>query len=418
MKSKDGRKIKVLVVSHLYPDEVFESGAGTGGVFVHEQVKALRQLCDVEVLVPRDCMPRRDSRFVGWWRQVARLPRRVYAGGVKIHVVRFVAVPPRRHFLLGYGAAAFLPVLHKIQRIKKDFDFDIIHAHTTVPDGISAVWVGRVLSVPTVITSHGGDIYHFPANGWNRATLQYTLNRTGRVISVSSNLKQRIVALGVPDWKITVIPNGFDPTKFSLDGNANPESMRIGSEKVILFLGKLVPRKDPLILLESVKLLRAMSHRVRLVMVGDGPLRNQVKEKVVQLGLGECVELVGEVSHSRVPNYIRSADLLCLPSHAEGWPTVIFEALSLGVPVVASRVGGNPEAIHSEDYGLLVEAGDLAGLTEALDRGLRTAWDRANIQTYAAGFTWHKIAELIHQEYDTILSERDPGIHQGRRSTH
>jgi glycosyltransferase involved in cell wall biosynthesis len=303
-------------------------------------------------------------------------------------------------------------VLRRARTIREEFAFDLIHAHTTVPDGIVAVWLGSIFRVPTVITSHGGDIYLFPANRWNRATLRYTLNRANRVIAVSSNLKKRIVALGASDRKITVIPNGFDPVRFPIGGGAGVKSIHDRSEKRVLFLGQLIPRKDPLIVLESFGRLKARMPDVRLIMVGDGPLRDQVKARIRHLGLADWVDLVGEVPHITVPEYLRSADLLCLPSHAEGWPTVISEALSQGVPVVASRVGGNPEAIYSEDYGLLVEPGDLPGLTEALSRGLTMAWDRTKIRRYAAGFTWGRIAELISQEFQSIMAETRAAIHQ------
>ena len=76
----------------------------------------------------------------------------------------------------------------------------------------------------------------------------------------------------------------------------------------------------------------------------------------------------------------------------------------MGVPVIASRVGGNPEAIYSDDFGLLVEPGNLKGLTEALHHGLRRTWDHDKIRRYAAEFTWGKIAEKLHAEYENLMA--------------
>jgi glycosyltransferase involved in cell wall biosynthesis len=411
MKFSNGGKLKVLVISHLYPDEVFCVGGGSIGVFVREQLRALSSFCDLRVLIPRDCVPRRTDTLSRWWTRIGMLPKRFNDEGIELDVVRFAALPPRRHFLVGYGAAAFLPVLRRAQAIQREFAFDLIHAHTTVPDGIVAGWLGSIFGVPVVITSHQGDVERVPANQWNRATLRYALSRADRVVAVSEKLKEGIVAMGVPGRKVTMIPNGFDPAKFSIDGNSDARTNRKGPERVILFLGQLIPRKDPLILLQALKRLSARVPNVRLVMVGDGPLRREVREQVLQLGLTECVDLVGEVPHSRVPDYLRTADLMCLPSHSEGWPTVIFEALSMGVPVIASRVGGNPEAIYSDDFGLLVEPGDLEGLTEALYRGLTMAWDHEKIRRYAAGFTWGKIAERLHEEYRSLAVETRIPVH-------
>jgi teichuronic acid biosynthesis glycosyltransferase TuaC len=407
---------KVLVISHLYPEEAFRVGGTSTGVFVREQMRALHNFCDLRIVIPCDCVPRtgdyRGTVLRRWWTQLAVLPKRFDDEGLKLEVVRFLSLPPRRHFLFGYGVTAFLPVLRRAQIIRRDFPFDLIHAHTTVPDGIVATWLGSIFGVPTVITSHQGDVELVPANRWNRATLRYTLSRADHVVAVSAKLKEAILALGIEDRKVTVIPNGFDPAKFVIDRNGNAKTLHNGSERVILFLGQLIPRKDPLIVVQSFSSLRERLPQVRLVMVGDGPLRGQVRDQVLHLGLSDCVDLVGEVPHSRVPEYLRSADLLCLPSHAEGWPTVIFEALSLGVPVIASRVGGIPEAITSEDLGLLVEPGDRPGLTEALYRGLTTAWDHTKIQRYAAEFTWGRIAERLHEEYRAVTAQTRISLHQ------
>jgi glycosyltransferase involved in cell wall biosynthesis len=227
---------------------------------------------------------------------------------------------------------------------------------------------------------------------------------------VSSELKNSIVRLGVSEQQVVVVQNGFDPAKFYEERGLNPTRKHSG--KTLLFVGQLVPRKDPLAVLRALRRLRERLPGVRVVILGEGPLRKQIENDILQLGLRDSVELVGEVPHPKVPEYIRSADLLCLPSHSEGWPTVIFEALSQGVPIVASRVGGIPEAICSEDFGLLVEPGDLAGLTEALYRGLTKSWDTAKIRRYALEFTWEKIAARIEREYQYLMQQRTISVHK------
>jgi glycosyltransferase involved in cell wall biosynthesis len=409
-------RLKVLVVSHLYPYRALGVGKGNFGTFVCDQVKALHNSCDLRVVIPFDCFPRREhyqlSRLRNWWTQVLRLPQKFNNDGIDLDLVRFVAPPPRRHFLFGYGAAAFLPVLRRIREIRRQFPFDVIHAHTAVPDGILAIWLGELFGVPSVITSHQGDVELVPSNQWNRATLRYTLGHADRVIAVSSALRNSIISLGVSEQQVVVVPNGFDPVKFYPGGGVT--ARRKSSEKIVLFIGQLVQRKDPLILLRALPHLRERLPNLRLIILGDGPLRKQIEDYILQLDLRDSVELVGEIPHSKVPEYIRSADLLCLPSHAEGWPTVIFEGLSQGVPVVASAVGGIPEAICSEDFGLLVEPGDLAGLTEALYWGLTKSWDTAKISRYALEFTWEKIAARIEGEYQYVVQQTSHGVHKSR----
>jgi teichuronic acid biosynthesis glycosyltransferase TuaC len=403
-------RLKVLVVSHLYPYEALGVGDGNLGTFVRDQVKALQKFCDLRLVIPCDCFPRQEhyqpSGLRKWWSHILALPKKLDDEGIPLDFVRFAALPPRRHFLFGYGAAAFLPVLTRVRALRREFPFDIIHAHTTIPDGMIAIWLARVFGVRAVITSHQGDVELVPQNRWNRATLRYTLSRADRIVAVSKSLKRAITSLDVGSDRIRVIPNGFDPAKFSVASNQISEIRRSRSEKIVLFLGQLVSRKNPTILLRAIARLRKRLPQVRLILVGDGLLRAELETEVVRLGLKTCVDVIGAVPHAKVPDYVRAADLLCLPSRAEGWPTVIFEALSQGVPVVASRVGGIPEAICSEDFGLLVESGNLNDLTEALYQGLTRVWDDVKIRTYAREFTWDKIAMKLQSEYQLVAQQK------------
>jgi glycosyltransferase involved in cell wall biosynthesis len=102
--------------------------------------------------------------------------------------------------------------------------------------------------------------------------------------------------------------------------------------------------------------------------------------------------------------WMNSADVFCLPSLNEGWPTVLFEALACGKPIVATNVGGVPEAIHSDRYGILVEPNQPQMLAKALRTALATHWQTEELVAYAGQHSWQAKADIIHQQiYQPLL---------------
>lgn len=138
----------------------------------------------------------------------------------------------------------------------------------------------------------------------------------------------------------------------------------------VLFVGRLIPLKGLKELARALALLHQEGLPFRWVVVGDGPLRQPLGELVKTLGYADRVEFTGWVrplSEELFALY-RNADLLCLPSYAEGLPLVLLEAMANSVPVVASRVGGIPEIVRHEETGLLVEPGDVDALATSIKR--------------------------------------------------
>ncbi|WP_456365947.1 glycosyltransferase family 4 protein [Thermococcus sp.] len=293
--------------------------------------------------------------------------------------------------------------------IENDIDFDLIHAHFIWPSGYAAARLAREFNVPLVITAHGYDVYDLPfrGKGWFER-VRFALDSADHVITVSqSNFEILTGKLGVPVEKVSVIPNGFDSRLFyPMDKFEVREKLGLPlDKKVILNVANLVPVKGHEFLVRAMVDVLKVRRDVLLVVVGDGPLRGKLEGLVKKLGLGEYVKFVGAKPHGEVPLWMNAADLFVLSSLREGNPTVMFEALGVGLPFVGTSVGGVPEVIKSEDYGLLCPPANAKCLAEKILIALEKDWDREKIIKHAQQFTWDKIAKGIIKIYKEVLNK-------------
>jgi glycosyltransferase involved in cell wall biosynthesis len=190
------------------------------------------------------------------------------------------------------------------------------------------------------------------------------LKRSRTVIAVSESVARHLRRVGVPASKLEVVSNGVDLVPFDeVDLVKRDES-----DPHIIFVGRLVGNKGPLMVLDALAQLRSRGRRFTAEFIGDGPLRTVIQDRVHALGLGDLVSLSGHCTD--VPIRMRRASILVRPSLTEGMPLAVLEALAARVCVVASRVDGTVDLIDHEETGLLFEPHDLAGFVAQLDRAL------------------------------------------------
>jgi sugar transferase (PEP-CTERM/EpsH1 system associated) len=195
-----------------------------------------------------------------------------------------------------------------------------------------------------------------------------------RYIPVSADLARWLEKIvGIPAAKVQLIHNGVNTDKFhpdeGRDGTTRPPSPIPFSDDcfVIGTVGRIQDIKNHAGLVDAFLLLQQLvpePSRLRLAIIGDGPLLPLLKQKVSDAGLNQCVWLPG--ARSDIADIMRGFDLFVLPSLAEGTPVTVLEAMACGLPVVASRVGGLPEVVEENVSGLLVPPADANALAEAL----------------------------------------------------
>jgi glycosyltransferase involved in cell wall biosynthesis len=197
----------------------------------------------------------------------------------------------------------------------------------------------------------------------------------GRIIAVSSAIRDGLLEEGLPDEMVQVVHSGYDPDRFA-DLPSRAECRRRlrwpAGALVTLFVGALAPHKSIPTLLEAFQKVVKEMHRdtLRLMIAGDGPLRPHIEERVRERRLEPYVELLG--FRDDVPHLMMAADVVVLPSaEGEGSPAVIKEAMVCGRAVVAASHGGVDEIIEHDETGLLVPPGGVSSLAGALLRVLR-----------------------------------------------
>lgn len=229
---------------------------------------------------------------------------------------------------------------------------DLVHGIYLVPHGLTALlaaWIGRS---PCVVAIIGTDLHGHLERGtrWWRRLLLTCLRRADRVTATGPCSADRLAELGVDRRKLVVLPHGIDTDKFAVRKTGCTPSRDID----LLFVGRLAPGKRPLLFADLVRRIRDRGLRpIRAVMLGDGPERLRVSERIRQLGLEETVEMAGHVSN--VPDWLARSRLLILPTIAEGLPYAVIEAMASEVVPVVSAVGDLPALLAEGDRGVLVD---------------------------------------------------------------
>jgi glycosyltransferase involved in cell wall biosynthesis len=211
---------------------------------------------------------------------------------------------------------------------------------------------------------------------WHRALLQrWLLRGTACAFAVSRQLAEQMVTeIGVPPGSLKVIYNGVDTAKFA--GAARRERREHRDEILIGSIGRLAAVKNYQLLLHAVARLPQDQHW-RLVLIGDGPERQNLQRTISELGIGARVSLLGH--RDDIAELLGDLDIFVLPSVSEGMSNTLLEAMAAGVAVIASDAGGNREIIESGRSGLLFASGDLPAATQAIQRLASDAQLRARL---------------------------------------
>jgi glycosyltransferase involved in cell wall biosynthesis len=393
--------MKILVFTSLYPNNVWPHH----GVFVKERMTQVSRLdqCEVKVVAPVPYFP--PIKISHRWR-FSQVRRYEIIEGVEVHHPRFFMIPKVGMAL--YGLMMFLSVLPLVQKIRKEFDFDLIDAHYLYPDAFAALLLGLFFKKPVVVSARGTDINLFTKFPVIRKLIQYTLRKSDGAIAVSESLKEVMVPLGIPKDKISVITNGVDPKKFyPFSKEQARNKLGLPDRKIILSVGNLTPNKGFHLIIKALRLLLDEFHEkeLYLVIAGEGEYRQALEGLIRSLGLSEHVRLVGSVPHEELYLWYNAADLFCLASSREGWPNVILESLICGTPVIATSVGGIPEIIRSDEVGILVNRSE-HDIAVGISLALKKTWQFDAITREASKHTWARAGDSVVKLFESVLKAR------------
>jgi len=289
---------------------------------------------------------------------------------------------------------------------KEKLTFDLIHAHFAWSAGYAGARLKEQYDAPFVITLHGYDIYSLPFKNkiWKK-NVEYVLNTADAIITVSRRNLECINKLDV-NTPVHVIPNGFRHDLFSLRNRSKCRQL-LGlpqDKKILVSVGNLESVKGHKYLVDALSLIIKERQDILCIIIGIGKEKRALENQILSLGLQENIVLIGRKTHQEIPLWINACDLFILPSLNEGNPTVMFETLGCGKPFIGTNVGGIPEIISSDEYGLLVEPADPGDLAKNILVGLARHWDYNAILKYAEEFTWERIAKnRILKIYEEIM---------------
>jgi sugar transferase (PEP-CTERM/EpsH1 system associated) len=299
----------------------------------------------------------------------------------------------------------------RMVRLFRALQPDIVHTRNWTC--IDAIVGARLAGVPIVIHGeHGREATDPEGRNAGRRRLRRLLAPfVTEFVTVSQDLARWLVEeVRIPARKVRTIYNGVDTREFSPEGRARARQALGLPERSVAFgtVGRLDPVKDHVGLLRALAQMSADPEAL-LYIVGDGPCRSQIEAAVRALGLSQRVRLLGD--RPDVPEILPGFDVFVLPSLGEGMSNAILEAMAAGLPVVATRVGGNPELVLHEVSGLLVEPRSseslMAGLSRyAQDPCLRAIHGRAARERAESEFGLRRMLGAYDDLYSRHLAAR------------
>jgi teichuronic acid biosynthesis glycosyltransferase TuaC len=368
----------ISVITPLFPiaEEPYRGRA------IYNTVVALQRHADVEVYCPLRVYP----AFLEPRRHRYHRPDMSYrpAGVERIRYVECPAIPIVSRPFNGLLCARLLyPFLERSRP-------DLILNYWVYPEGYAAVRLGRRLAKPVIVSSRGSDLLRI-GDGVTRHLVKTTVKAADRVLTVSRQLRDRAVEWGADPQRTRVIPNGCDREVFDYRDREEPRRLLgvSADEKVIVFAGWLDASKGMRELLEAFRVV-SVDPKTTLVCIGEGKMAAAIRVFAGQHQLQTRIRLEGKRSASEVAQWMNAGDVFCLPSHSEGCPNVVVEAISCGCPVVATDVGGIPDLISGK-HGILVPPRDAGKLAEALQTALARSWDRKEISRQSQR-GWEQVA--------------------------
>jgi glycosyltransferase involved in cell wall biosynthesis len=230
-----------------------------------------------------------------------------------------------------------------------------------------------------------------------------------QLITVSDVARTSYLAHGVADEQVTAIPNGIEPPPHSAQSDRIVLLKRLGlapDVRLLLTVGRLTAQKGHRDLLAALPQIVTAHPKTLCLWLGDGPLRGELEAQINQQQLNAHVRLLG--ARKDVAFYLRAAELLVMPSHFEGMPLVLLEAMAAELPVVVTDVGGNPEVIRDGVHGRLVSHADPSALAavviEALDQPeMRAQWAAAAKIHFEQHFTAAQMAHRVDALYQQLI---------------
>jgi len=315
---------------------------------------------------------------------------------------------PDREFTDGYLVRRIPKNLFSLLRYfwQHRKSFEIVHAHGVTGFSVVAIRLAKFFGMPVILKPATAEDLNtvFKSLKFQDKLYQKWLKQTDVFVAISEELQAEMLSCGIEQAKIQRIPNSVDASRFIPAASNDRQQLRQefqipDGHFVFLFIGRLVKRKGVDILLPSWKDVT----NATLWIVGDGPERHALQELAKTLRL-QNVQFFGVASNT--VSYYQAADFFVLPSLSEGFPGVLLEAMSSGLPCIATEIGGVSDIMKDGSHGIVVQPGSIPALTTALQSAFKSEaqlqqW-REHCRKTAEEYDLQKISAIYQQMYASL----------------
>jgi teichuronic acid biosynthesis glycosyltransferase TuaC len=386
--------LRLLAVSTRYPDRL-RPGFGS---YVERQMVELagRPGVEVEVVVPLARAPfplgRLDPR-----NRFDVLPSEEVRHGLRVHRPRF-AVLPR----IGAWPEPLARGLFRIgRRLHSERPFDAIAAEFSWPEGPAAAALGRALGRPVSIKARGQEFELAVPHPLKRRRLLAAGLQAAGLLAVSEDVRDAMVAIGLPAERIKVHYPAVDTDRFAIGDRAAAKAALRLQGPVLLTVGNLTKGKRQRLAIEALAHLPAAT----LIVAGSGPEEAALRSLARTLGVADRVRMMGSVPNALLPAFYNAADALMHCSAVEGFANVRLESLACGTPIVTTAAGEARRTVASADAGRIVPADPLA-LADAARALIDSPPDRAAARRAVLDFSWQRATDQLEAHFRALV---EPG---------
>jgi glycosyltransferase involved in cell wall biosynthesis len=307
---------------------------------------------------------------------VSSLVRSYYSGGLfQRFDIRYV--PTHRDGTAAQKAVAALKAYATLGELLLTSDAPLVHIHLA---SRASFWrkaivcaMARIRRRPYVLHVHGAEFskfYHEECGAFSKWIVRHTLERAALLLALSGQWQDTLKGIA-PRATVQTLPNAVALREV-------PAPVAEGTPMRILFSGRIGARKGAFELLRAFARLASKFPTATLVCAGDGE-GEQLKKLAADLGVADRVECPGWLSAEQMADELRRASIYALPSHQEGVPIALLEAMSHSLPVITTPVGGIPEVIESDRNGVMVTPGDVDAIERELEKLLQSPAERARL---------------------------------------
>ncbi|MFA4839956.1 MAG: glycosyltransferase [Candidatus Neomarinimicrobiota bacterium] len=386
--------MKVLVLTDLFPTPQNPNH----GIFIYQWAFHLAKFCDLTVyqVIFQERNKPVETDSLARFREIYPQNRKPFAWIQRTQTISWFDRIWRRS-------------LQFYRRVESDLaqsvgEFDIIVGQMGCPGGYAAVRLAQKFGKKSVVGLRGSDVNLYFSMPILKHFIRRTLINADRLVTVSAAMKTELIRRTFAGSKIDVVYNGVDETLFHpIDQAESRIWLNLPPDrKILLFVGNLSRQKGIDLLLSAF--LAIDRPEMKLIFIGQGNDRQLIEDFIAEHSLQDQILLPGVVPHSQLPFWYAASDVVVLPSLSEGVPNVIFEALAVGKPVVASNVGGIPEIIIPEITGMLHQPGSESDLREKITQALNHSWDKQAISQSSQRFSWETNAQQYLQIAENLVN--------------